>query len=113
MSTPIQYIKHPESIQQILWFIESNCKFLFYWFIAYFTNHIYKAATEYQYFDLIDKVEKSNPIVAKIAGNAWGIGTRKISVFESIIRLANPFIYNYQAVAFLDVLGFQNKLLNL
>ena len=60
-------------------FIDSNL-----WVIADITNHSFKEKTNYHYFDLVEKSEKSNELIAKISGKAWGTGASKIRDFERI-----------------------------
>lgn len=53
-----------------------------YWVIADVTNHSYKADKNYHNFELVEKDTKSNAIVARIMGKAWGSGALKITEFE-------------------------------
>lgn len=53
-----------------------------FWVIADVTNHTFKAANNYHYFELVEKEPMSSRIVAKIAGRAWGAGSLRIDNFE-------------------------------
>ena len=53
-----------------------------FWVVADVTNHTYKAANNYHYFELVEKEPMSSRIVAKIAGRAWGAGALRIERFE-------------------------------
>ena len=52
--------------------------------IADITNHSFKEKTTYHYFDLVEKAEGSNQLVAKIAARAWGNGSMRIMEFERV-----------------------------
>ena len=53
-----------------------------FWVVADVTNHTYKAANNYHYFELVEKEVTSSRIVAKVAGRAWGAGALRIDRFE-------------------------------
>jgi len=53
-----------------------------FWVIADLTNHGFKAAKNYHYFELVEKDPLSSDIMAKISGSAWGNAAAKISLFE-------------------------------
>lgn len=53
-----------------------------FWVVADVTNHTFKAANNYHYFELVEKEPMSSRIVAKIAGRAWGAGAIRIDSFE-------------------------------
>ncbi|HEY0271919.1 MAG TPA: exodeoxyribonuclease VII large subunit, partial [Chitinophaga sp.] len=55
---------------------------LSFWVIADVTNHTFKAASNYHYFELVEKEEGSQHIVTKFAARAWGAGSRAIEGFE-------------------------------
>ena len=84
MPEPIQHIRLSELNKQIQAVIESNFNELILWVIADITNHSFKEKTNYHYFDLVEKAESSNELVAKISGKAWGTGSSKIREFERI-----------------------------
>lgn len=56
----------------------------YYWIVADVTEHSYKEATGFHYFEFVEKNPQSNVIVAKIKGAAWGDASRKIKNFENI-----------------------------
>ena len=84
MTEPIKHISLSELNQQIQSVIENNFNNLTLWVIADITNHSFKEKTNYHYFDLVEKAENSNELVAKISAKAWGIGSTKIWEFEKI-----------------------------
>ncbi|HMG68688.1 MAG TPA: hypothetical protein VK588_13410 [Chitinophagaceae bacterium] len=45
---------------------------LSFWVIADVTNHTFRQAKNYRYFELVEKDPLSNDIIAKISGSAWG-----------------------------------------
>jgi hypothetical protein len=53
-----------------------------FWVIADVTNHGFKAAKNYHYFELVEKDPRSSDIMAKISGSAWGNASAKITLFE-------------------------------
>ena len=53
-----------------------------FWVIADVTNHTFKAQSNYHHFELVEKDQNSNNIIAKISGKAWGSGAIKIALFE-------------------------------
>lgn len=57
---------------------------LSFWVVADVTNHSYKEKTNYHYFDLVEKAEDSNQLLAKVSGKAWGNGANRIMEFERI-----------------------------
>lgn len=55
-----------------------------FWVIADITNHTFRQQKNYHNFDLVEKDQNSNNIVAKVSGKAWGNGSTKIRNFEQI-----------------------------
>lgn len=53
-----------------------------FWVIADVTNHTYKAQKDYHYFELVEKAEGSNALLARFSGSAWGTGSSRIAAFE-------------------------------
>jgi exodeoxyribonuclease VII large subunit len=84
LQNPIQHIRLSELNKQIQSVIESNFNEFTFWVIADITNHSFKEKTNYHYFDLVEKAENSNELLAKISGKAWGTGSIKIRDFERI-----------------------------
>ena len=84
MTKPIKHIRLSELNKQIQSVIENNFNNLTLWVIADVTNHSFKEKTNYHYFDLVEKADSSNELVAKISSKAWGIGSTKIREFEKI-----------------------------
>ena len=82
MPDPNQHIRLSELNKQIQGVIESNFNDLTFWVIADITNHSFKEQTNYHYFELVEKAENSNELLAKISGKAWGTGSAKIRDFE-------------------------------
>ncbi|MBF4473047.1 exodeoxyribonuclease VII large subunit [Flavobacterium sp. HJJ] len=76
------HIKLSELNGIILETIKNKFSTVKYWIVADVTNHSYKADKKYHNFDLVEKDNNSNNIIAKIAGKAWGNGSMRISDFE-------------------------------
>jgi exodeoxyribonuclease VII large subunit len=55
-----------------------------FWVIADITNHTYKVQKDYHYFELVEKAEGTNAILAKFSGSAWGTGSGRIAEFEKV-----------------------------
>lgn len=53
-----------------------------FWIVADITEHSYKEKTGYHYFEFVEKDVRTNLIVAKIKGAAWGNASQKIKDFE-------------------------------
>lgn len=68
-------------IQEIL---KNKFKDLQYWVVADIMNHNFKEKSNYHYFDLVEKAEDSNQLLAKIKGKAWKDGSARIFDFERI-----------------------------
>jgi exodeoxyribonuclease VII large subunit len=84
MSERVNNIRLSELTRQIQDVIDQNFNNINCWVIADITNHSFKEKTNYHYFDFVEKAEDSNKLVAKIAGKAWGSGSKKIREFERI-----------------------------
>ena len=83
MQDPKHHIRLSDLNKKIQAVIENNFNELPLWVIADVTNHSFKEKTNYHYFDLVEKSDVSNELVAKISGKAWGNGSVKIREFES------------------------------
>ncbi|MFT3749113.1 MAG: exodeoxyribonuclease VII large subunit [Agriterribacter sp.] len=79
-----QHIKLSDLNKKIQAVIEKDFNELTFWVIADITNHSFKEQTNYHYFEMVEKADNSNQLVAKIAGKAWGNGASKIREFERI-----------------------------
>lgn len=53
-----------------------------FWIVADITEHSFKDKTGYHYFEFVEKDVRTNLIVAKIKGAAWGNTSQKIKDFE-------------------------------
>lgn len=53
-----------------------------FWIIADITEHSFKEKSGYHYFEFVEKDVRTNLIVAKIKGAAWGNASQKIKDFE-------------------------------
>ena len=84
MTNTAHHLRLSELNQQIESVVENNFIDSNLWVIADITNHSFKEKTNYHYFDLVEKSEKSNELIAKISGKAWGTGSSKIRDFERI-----------------------------
>lgn len=54
-----------------------------FWVIADVTSHTFKAASNYHYFELVEKEAGSHHVVTKFAARSWGAGSRAIEAFEA------------------------------
>ncbi|TXF78836.1 exodeoxyribonuclease VII large subunit [Chryseobacterium sp.] len=54
-----------------------------FWIVADVTEHRYKEATGYHYFEFVEKDPNTNRIVAKIKASAWGNASQRIRAFET------------------------------
>lgn len=64
--------------------IEDVFSYTSFWVIADVTNHTYKSQKDYHYFELVEKAEGSNALLARFSGSAWGTGSQKIAAFEKV-----------------------------
>ena len=55
-----------------------------FWVVADITNYSFQQNKRYHYFDLVDKDQHSNRILARVQATAWAIGSAKIDEFERI-----------------------------
>ena len=55
-----------------------------FWIVADITEHSFKEKTGYHYFEFVEKDVRTNLIVAKIKGAAWGNASQRIKDFEKI-----------------------------
>ena len=53
-----------------------------FWVVADITEHSFKEKTGYHYFEFVEKDVRTNLIVAKIKGAAWGNASQRINDFE-------------------------------
>ena len=53
-----------------------------FWIVADITEHSFKEKTGYHYFEFVEKDVRTNLIVAKIKGAAWGNASHRIKDFE-------------------------------
>jgi exodeoxyribonuclease VII large subunit len=84
LTNSVQHLRLSELNKQIETVVQQNFNDLNLWVIADITNHSFKEKTNYHYFDLVEKSENSNELIAKISGKAWGTGSGKIREFERI-----------------------------
>jgi exodeoxyribonuclease VII large subunit len=77
-----KHLKLSELSSLILETIKNKFDSITYWIIADVTNHSYKVDKRYHNFDLVEKDSRSNNIIAKISGKAWGNGSMAIANFE-------------------------------
>lgn len=84
MTPEVEHIKLSALTRQIQAVLDGHFNGLSFWVIADITNHSFKERTNYHYFDLVEKGENNNELVAKIAGKAWGTGSQRIREFERV-----------------------------
>jgi exodeoxyribonuclease VII large subunit len=83
MPEPV-HIRLSELNNRIQAVLENAFDSISYWVIADITNHSFTPQKNYHYFDLVEKNSRSNDIIAKISGKAWGQGSARIQNFEQI-----------------------------
>lgn len=72
-----------------------------YWVIADVTSYTFYQQKGYHYFDLVEKEDGSNLIVAKMAAVAWGPGANAIGRFEQ--QTGQPFKNDINVLAKVSV----------
>ncbi len=77
-----QSIKLSELSARVTRAIETAFGYSSFWVIADVTNHTYKPQKDYHYFELVEKAEGTNGILAKFSASAWGAGSGRIAEFE-------------------------------
>lgn len=80
----ISYIRLSELNDKINVVIETAFKKQTFWIIADITNHTFRPQKNYHHFELVEKDQESNNILAKVSGKAWGIGSTRINNFEKV-----------------------------
>lgn len=83
MGTPKEHISlsHLNSIIQSA--LNNTFSMQYFWVVADITEHSFKEANGYHYFELVEKDQQTNRITAKIKGAAWGSASLKIKAFEN------------------------------
>ncbi|WP_373797534.1 exodeoxyribonuclease VII large subunit [Kaistella sp.] len=87
-----------------------------FWIVADITEHSFKQKTGYHYFEFVEKDVRTNLIVAKIKGAAWGNASQRIKDFEK--STGQRFTNNIQVLAkvsinFHKVFGLSLELLEI
>jgi len=80
--TSINHIKLSELNSKISQAINEKFNTERFWVIADITNHSFKSDKQTHYFELVEKANNSNNIIARISGKAWGTGAMSLSDFE-------------------------------
>jgi exodeoxyribonuclease VII large subunit len=83
MPEPV-HIRLSELNNRIQSVLENAFDSVSYWVVADITNHSFTPQKNYHYFDLVEKNPRSNDIIAKISGKAWGQGSARIENFEKV-----------------------------
>jgi len=68
-----------------------------FWIVADITEHGFKEKSGYHYFEFVEKDVRTNLIVAKIKGAAWGNASQRIKDFEA--SSGRKFTNNIQVLA--------------
>ncbi len=87
-----------------------------FWVIADITNHTFRQNKNYHNFELVEKDQHSNNIIAKISGKAWGSGSASIRQFEQVTgqRFTNNINVLVQViVSFHNVYGLSLDLIDI
>lgn len=64
--------------------IQRNFENQYYWIIADVSNHTYKSEKGFHHFELVEKSEDAQVLLARIPAKAWGQGALHIKNFEKI-----------------------------
>lgn len=83
-STQIKTIRLSELTGHINRVISSTFSNSYYWVIADVSNHTFYPNKDHHYFELVEKDDRTNTIIAKMQAVAWRNGTARIKHFESI-----------------------------
>lgn len=78
----VQYIRLSQLARDIQSAVQTAFASRLFWVIADVSEHAYYAANHRHYFELVEKEEDTNGIVAKIRCVAWRNGSIKIRAFE-------------------------------
>lgn len=76
-----------------------------YWVLAEVSGHQYKTQKNYHSFELIEKKEDSDGLLAKFSAKAWGAGAAQIQAFEQ--KTGQRFTSNIQVLAKVKVVYHQ------
>ncbi len=84
-----------------------------FWVIADVTSHVFKASSNYHFFELVEKDTHSNELLARFSAKAWGTGSGEIAIFEK--TTGQPFTNNIHVlvqvkVEFHAIYGLQLRL---
>jgi exodeoxyribonuclease VII large subunit len=79
---PQQYIRLSALNDMIHDTISSRFEGQRFWILADITNHSFKADKKIHYFELVEKAQNGNAIIAKMMGKSWGGGAVRIEEFE-------------------------------
>ena len=80
----VAHIKLSELNAKINNVIETAFNTQTFWVIADITNHTFRQQKNYHNFELVEKDQHSNNIIAKVSGKAWGSGSTRIKNFEQV-----------------------------
>ncbi len=83
-TTTIKGIRLSELGNKIKEVLDNAFQHLSFWVIADVSNHTFRPDKNYHFFQLVEKDENSNVILARVEGKAWGYGSGKIREFEDI-----------------------------
>lgn len=72
-----------------------------FWIVADITEHGFKEKSGYHYFEFVEKDVRTNLIVAKIKGAAWGNASQRIKDFEK--STGQRFTNNIHVLAKLSI----------
>ena len=76
-----------------------------YWVLAEVSGHQYKQQKDYHSFDLIEKKQEDDGLLAKFSAKAWGAGAAKLSAFER--KTGQRFSSNIQVLIQVKVVFHQ------
>jgi exodeoxyribonuclease VII large subunit len=78
-----KYIKLSDLSAKIKRTIDDAFESHAFWVVADVTNHTFKSANNFHYFELVEKDMHTSKILAKLPGRAWGTGSMRIARFEA------------------------------
>ena len=110
---PIRLSQLSLKIKEVL---DNSFRTISFWVMADITNHVFKATTNYHYFELVEKDTNTNNILAKFSTKSWGSGAQKIKQFEEIT--GQKFSNNIQVlvnviIEFHPVYGLQLQVMDI
>jgi exodeoxyribonuclease VII large subunit len=84
ITTKIQAIQLSDLTSRIAATLSDSFSFNHFWVVADVSNHTFKPNQDWHFFDLVEKDEASQNIIAKLSAVAWRPGSARIRNFETV-----------------------------